>query len=268
MHSRTPKVLHKIAGMPMVNHVIKAVKLLNQNSMVAVVSPTDHSSVAETVGDGVECVDQPEPLGTGNALATAIPALAPDCEYILLINGDLPLIRQKTLEKLVDCHLDNLATITLLTSLLPISQVTGLGFVVRGETGAPVSIIEAAEQSEHYEGTVEINVGAYCISMNWLREAITSLKAHPNGEVQVTDLVGKAFADDHKIASVVIEDSSEGLGVNDRAQLACAEAAMQSRLRLHWMKRGVTMDDPLTTYLESGVELAEDVKILPNTSLK
>ena len=270
MRSRTPKVLHRIAGVPMIAHVTRTVKQLQPAAVIVVVAPAQGEAIADATGDGVECVEQPEPLGTGHALTTALQQVSPDALHVLLLNGDVPLLRPETLQALMDRHVANKATLSLLTATLPANQANGLGTVRRNSKGLPIAVVEAAEAQAQAAKTdaVEINVGAYCFSGTWLREATARFQPHPSGEYYVTDLVSMAALDGQWIETHTLDEPGEGMGVNDRSQLACAESGLQWRMRLSWMERGVTMDDPQTTYLEPDVDLEEDVTLLPNTSLR
>ena len=268
MRSQTPKVLHRIAGVPMIAHVTRTAKRLQPAAVLAVVAPAERDAIAEATGDGVECVEQPEPLGTGHALITALQKVSSDTSHVLLLNGDVPLLQHESLQALMDGHIANKAVISVMTTMLPVGQAKGLGTVRRNSQGLPIAVVEAAEAQAAKADTVEINVGAYCFSAAWLREAASRLQPHPSGEYYVTDLVATAALDGQWIETHALEDAGEGLGVNNRSQLACAESGLQWRMRLSWMKRGVTMDDPQTTYLEPDVELEADVTLLPNTSLR
>jgi bifunctional UDP-N-acetylglucosamine pyrophosphorylase / glucosamine-1-phosphate N-acetyltransferase len=268
MRSRTPKVLHRIAGVPMVAHVTRTAKRLQPAAVIVVVAPEQRDAIAEAAGDGVECAEQPEPLGTGHALTTALKQVTPDATHVLLLNGDVPLLKHESLQALMDRHVANRAALSLLTATLPTGQAAGLGTVRRNSQGVPIAVVEAAEASAAKADDVEVNVGAYCFSAPWLREAASRLQPHPSGEYYVTDLVATAALDGQWIETHALEDAGEGMGINDRAQLACAESGLQWRMRLSWMERGVTMEDPQTTYLEPDVELDEDVTLLPNTSLR
>ena len=266
MRSRLPKVLHPLAGVPLVRHVVQAARQVAPSAIFAVVPPGAQRQIGAACGDDVECVEQLDPLGTGHALATALPHLSKETKQLLLLNGDTPLLRAQTLEALAHRHTHLQAALTLLAIHLDASLAAGLGRLVRDRDGKPSAIIEAAEEQPG-EGTIEGNVGAYCLDAAWARDAVGRLKPHSNGELYVTDLVALAWEDGRMVEVLTLESAVEGLGVNTREQLADAEAAMQERLRSHWMAQGVTMEDPATTYLHRDVELAQDVVLRPNSRL-
>ena len=268
MRSSEPKVLHPVAGVPMVRHVVRAVRALEPDSILLVVSPASRDRIAAAVaGDGVECVEQPDPLGTGNALASALPHLPPQCKNLLVLGADTPLLRAESLTELLKRHVDAGATLTVLTAVLPASEAADLGQLRRDGDGRPVSILEATEAPPVDSDSVEANVNVYCIERSWLEGAVKRLAPHADGEYYATDLLAMAREEGGPVEAVALDDPREGLGVNTQVQLARAEAGMQERLRRHWMDRGVTLRDPATTYLDATVEIGEDTVVLPNTSI-
>lgn len=273
MRSAQPKVLHPIAGLPMARHVIRAVRHIAPAQVMVVVPSAQRGAVAEALGDDVEHVEQPDPLGTGNALATALAAAPGPLTNILLVNGDAPLLRGETVAALAALHAERAATVTILVARVPISRAGDLGRVRRGARGKLLAIVEAAGDEQDRAGMatdeiVDVNVGLYAFDAEWLRTAMASLKPHGSGEYHAVDLVAQAVADGRRVEAMTQEVADEPIGVNTRVQLAAAEAAMQTRLRERWLTAGVTMADPATTYLGDGVELNADVVIEPNTILR
>ena len=268
MRSQTPKVLHRIAGVPMIVHVTRTVKRLQPAAILVVVAPAERDAIAEAIGGGVEYVEQPEPLGTGHALATALQRVSPDTTHVLLLNGDVPLLKEESLQALMARHIASKMGLSLMTTMLPVGQAKGLGTMRRNSHGQPIAVVEATETKAAETDIIEVNVGAYCFSTTWLRESAPRLQLHTSGEYYVTDLISMATSDGQWVETHALEDAGEGLGVNDRSQLACAESGLQWRMRLSWMELGVTMGDPQTAYLEPDVELEMDVTLLPNTSLR
>ena len=268
MHSSTPKALHRVAGVPLVVHSLKAARYANPAATIVVVAPSRRSDVAAAVGDGVECVEQPDPLGTGQALAAALARVGADCSHILLLNGDKPLLRGETIADLVGLHLKRRAAITLLSATVPGREAEDWGRVLRGARNKPIGIVEASEARASRGATIEANAGVYAMDAAWLRDAMGSLERHVSGEYYVTDLVATAVADGKRVEALTVADADEALGVKTRAHLARAEQAMQARLREAAMAGGATLLDPATTYLDAAVELARDVTVYPNTSLR
>ena len=267
MRSSVPKVLHPVAGVPMVRHVARVVRALKPASLLLVVSPASRDRIAAAGGDGVECVEQPDPLGTGHALASALPLVSPQCEHLLVLGADTPLLRVESLGALLQRHRDAGATLTVLTATLPADEATDLGQLRRDGGGRPISIVEAAEAKPGASGPVEANLSVYCMERSLLGTAVEHLAPHADGEYYATDLLALAREEGRPVEALALEDPQEGLGVNTQAQLARAEAGMQERLRRHWMDRGVTLRDPATTYLDATVEIGEDTVVLPNTSI-
>ena len=267
MRSGLPKVLHPVVGEPMVRHVIRSAQALGPAAIMAVVSPSARSQVSAALGGGVECVEQPDPLGTGHALMAALSHVDPSHQHLLVLTGDAPLIEAGMLGALVERHLEAGATVSLLTATVPASGAQDLGRVGRDGPGAPTAIIEPSERGPSSTAPAEVNVGAYCLALSWLRRAVERLSPHGSGEYYLTDLVEMAAADGHLVEAVPLEASLEVVGINTRAQLAQAEAAMQQRLRRHWMEHGVTLQDPATAYFHSTAVLEEDVTVMPNCSI-
>jgi bifunctional UDP-N-acetylglucosamine pyrophosphorylase/glucosamine-1-phosphate N-acetyltransferase len=244
-------------------------------TFLLVVPPGGQDAISEAAGGDLECVEQPDPLGTGHALLQALPHIGPQTKHILLLNGDMPLIRGETLQALINRHVQSEAVLTLLSVHLSPDIAEDLGRLARDEQGRPVAIIEAVEaaalhdsNAQPVDALVEANVGAYCLDATWARDALGGLQPHATGESYITDLVALA-AEQHLVVEALVMDSSvEGLGVNTRLQLYYAEAAMQERLRSHWMLNGVTLRDSATAYFDVDVVLGEDVIIEPNTRLQ
>lgn len=268
MRSSTPKVLHRVAGVPLVVYAVNAARHVNPASTVAVVAPASRADVAAAVGDGVECVEQPDPLGTGQALASALERVPASCQHVLLLNGDKPLLRGETVAELAELHLKRHAALTLLSATVSAKEAADFGRVQRGARNKPIAVVEAAEARPTRAASVEVNVGVYAMDAAWLRGAIASLERHPSGEYYVTDLVGLAVAEGKRVEALTMDDAEEAIGVKTRALLARAEGAMQTHLREAAMAGGATLLDPATTYLDATVVLAEDVTVHPNTSIR
>ena len=267
MRSALPKAMHSVAGMPMPSHVARSASQLGMAQVLMVVPPGVREQLSASAGESVEWVEQPDPLGTGHALLTAFPFVSPNTKQLLLLNGDAPLLRPETLQTLMQTHTLAHAALSLLTAHVELAQANDLGQLLRDEHGAPMAVREAQEAEGRDGRSVEANVGAYCLDAAWVRGSVDRLTPHASGELYVTDLAALAREDGKTVATLALESSAEGLGVNTRAQLAEAEAAIQGRLRAYWMDRGVTLQDPATTYFHVDVQLGEDVLIRPSTHL-
>ncbi len=267
MHSSTPKVLHRVAGVPMVSLVGMAARGLTTDTPVIVVSPGNREAVMRELGDGFEYVDQPTPLGTGHALIVGLQSAPPEALNVLLLNGDMPLITSEDLYALGETHIKGQAVITVGVATLAAEEATDLGTVRRAAGGSLVEIVNPLGRASQSTPTVEVAVGAFAINVDWARDALNRLPKHDNDEYFVTDLVQLADADGLRVDSVNLDSVGACIGVNTKKQLAKAEQEMQQRLRIGAMDAGVTMINPSTVYLNATVTLAADATILPNTAL-
>ena len=263
MRSQTPKVLHRICGREMVSLVVDAASAAELHPIVIVV-PQDSKAIRDIVGNGVGYVEQSEPLGSGHALLQAQSALQ-DLDNVMVLSGDVPLIRAATLSKIAQRHHETEACVTLLTATH--SQADDLGRIVRSPSGSITEIVEESEADEATLSITEINSGAYCFRAPWLWENLGSLPPSHRGEIFLTDLIARAARQGMLVESVHSEDPNEALGVNTRVQLAEAEAVLRRRIRERWMLQGVTMPDPTSVYINAAVELGEDTVVHPNTHI-
>ena len=266
MKSTTPKVLHRLCGRAIVDHVLDAAIAATGSRPLIV-----YSSATETVRDAVaERADtalQDVPRGTGDALRAALLALPEDVVEVLVVNGDVPLVRAELLSSLLEARALDHAAIALVA--VDAIDPTGLGRVVRNEGGTVERIVEDKDATDEEQQIAEINAGLYAMDAAWLRRRIADLRPSPTtGELYLTDLVGMARADGRLVAALDVEDDGRLMGINDRAQLARAEWDMRVEVNDRWMRAGVTMIDPSTAYVDHGVTLAEDVVLEPNVILR
>jgi bifunctional UDP-N-acetylglucosamine pyrophosphorylase/glucosamine-1-phosphate N-acetyltransferase len=252
----------------MIGHAAAAARDLSPSSSVVVVSPSNHDAIASELGDDFDYVEQPDSLGTGNALSVALACAPAATTNILLLNGDMPLITGFDLLSLGEAHTARGAAITVGVATLTAEDATDLGTLRRGARGKAIAIVEAVERTGKLKPMVEVAVGAFALDAAWVREAVGRLVPHDGGQYFVTDLVALAVADGLRVEAVDLDSVRPCIGVNTRTQLAKAESEMQKRLRRQAMDAGVTMTDPSTVYLDAHVRLAPDVTILPNTTLK
>jgi len=264
MHSRMPKVLHPVGGHPLITHVLRTVRQAGLERPVVVLNP-GADGILPLLGDA-ECVFQAEPLGTADAVRCARDALRSRCDHLLVVNGDVPLLRAPTLELLMRRHEQSGALATVLTCHL--ERPYGFGRVLRDRDGQAVRVVEECAASEEERAVKEVNCGAYCFRADWLWPNLDRLKPHDRGEYYLTDLVGLARADGGSVEGVATDDPLEALGVNTRAHLAEAEAGLRRRLCEELMSAGVTVEDPATVYLHPGIKVGEDTVILHNTALQ
>jgi bifunctional UDP-N-acetylglucosamine pyrophosphorylase / glucosamine-1-phosphate N-acetyltransferase len=274
MRSQRPKPLHHLCGRPMVLHVIDAVGQLDVDRVVVVVgheaewvikSLTDRSPE----GLAIEFVEQPERLGTGDAVSTALASFDAfdDGDVVLIVPGDAPLLRVEILESLLEAHAAADFALSVLTTTL--DDPTGYGRIIHGRDGAIARIVEEGEATDDERLVTEVNTSIYLVSTALLGPALRRLdRSNSQSEYYLTDVVGVLYNAGHLSQSVRTDDAAAVAGVNDRVQLAGAEAELRMRINERWMQRGVTMWDPASTYVDAEVELAEDVSLLPGTIVK
>ena len=267
MRSARPKVLHEMAGRTLVGHVLAAAAPLGADTTLVVVG-AGREAVAAHLGqaapDAVPVV-QAEQRGTGHAARVALEA-APDVDgTVLVLPGDTPLLRTETLRRLVEEHQSSGAVATLVTAVLP--DPTGYGRVLRRDGGAVAAVVEHRDATEEQRAVDEINTSVYAFEAGPLRDALTRLStANAQGEEYLTDVVG-LFAAAGLTVTALVAEAVETAGVNDRVQLAAAHRAYNERLLESWMRSGVTVVDPVTTWVDAEVELAPDVVLRPGVQL-
>ncbi len=266
MKSQTPKVLHQLCGRAMVEYVLDAAGEATGTRPIVVYSPATEA-VCDAVKDRADTALQDEPRGTGDAVRAALEALPDDAEEILVVSGDVPLVRPDLLAALLEARTLDHAAIALVA--VDALDPTGLGRVVRNEGGTVERIVEDKDAGDDERQITEINAGLYALDASWLRRRIGDLKpSSTTGELYLTDLVAMAREDGRIVAALEVEDDGRLTGINDRSQLARAEWDMRVELNDRWMKAGVTMIDPSTVYLDHRVELGEDVILEPNVVLR
>jgi len=266
MHSRRPKVLHHLCGRPLIDYPVRAARALGAH--VVVVVGRGAQEVRAAVGGEAEAtfVEQTERLGTGHALLQAREACGDDSGVVLVLPGDMPLLGEATLRRLVEHHRETGAAMTLLTAEM--ADPTGYGRVVR-EHGRPVAIVEHHDATAVERAIREIGTSAYCFDPRPLWSALARVTPrNQQGEYYLTDAVGILRADGHVIEAVMVEDPREGLGVNDRRQLAELAAVMRHRILDRLMLEGVTVLDPGSTYVDDTVEVGADTVLYPGVMLE
>jgi bifunctional UDP-N-acetylglucosamine pyrophosphorylase/glucosamine-1-phosphate N-acetyltransferase len=277
IRSGTPKVLHPLCGRPMVLHIVDALAELPLERIVIVVG---HGAerVTKTLQEQlvtevpVEFVEQRVQRGTGDAVGVALAAGGFDDidaeDDILVLPGDHPLLRAETIAALATEHRLQDAAATVLTAHLP--DPTGYGRVIRDKDDRVARIVEHVDASLEELANDEVNTSIYCFRRNLLTPALRRLSPeNSQGEYYLTDAIAVLRDAGHRVIGVVADDPVEvASGVNDRAQLADAEAELRGRINRAWMRAGVTMVDPANTYIDAMVELEADVRLLPGTILE
>jgi bifunctional UDP-N-acetylglucosamine pyrophosphorylase/glucosamine-1-phosphate N-acetyltransferase len=269
MKSSTPKVLHAIGGRSLVGHALAAARGTDPERVIAVVGSgrelvTAH--LAEIDPDVVPVVQEPR-NGTGHAVRIALTEAAPDVAgTVLVVCGDVPLLRAETLQALLDKHHGEGNAATVLTAILP--DPTGYGRMVRDADGAVTAIVEHRDATEEQRAISEINSGIYAFDGALLRGALSRLRTdNSQGEEYLTDTLEILRGDGHRVGAMPAADHHEIHGVNDRVQLAQLRRLLNDRICEQWMRAGVTVVDPASTWIDVQVTLANDVTIAPNTQL-
>jgi bifunctional UDP-N-acetylglucosamine pyrophosphorylase/glucosamine-1-phosphate N-acetyltransferase len=265
MESERPKVLHELAGRPLIGWVVGAVKAATEAEPYVVVQP-GADALREAMGAGVDFIIQAQPLGTGHAVAQAQPDLASKADLVLVTYSDMPLIAVETYRALVSTQEANQGPLTILTVRRDHSR--GFGRVLRDGAGEVMGIVEEVDATPEQLSIREFNVGAYCFRAEWLWQAVSQLRESASGEYYLTDLIELAVSQGQRVGSVAVIGPEEAIGINTRVHLAEAEAVVRRRINVAWMSRGVTLQDPGSTYIGPQVQLARDVVILANTHLE
>jgi bifunctional UDP-N-acetylglucosamine pyrophosphorylase/glucosamine-1-phosphate N-acetyltransferase len=266
MVSATPKVLHPICGRPMIAYVLETLAEVGIPSPVVVVGHGG-DAVRGALGDGVRYAVQAEPLGTGHAVMQALPQLEAFGGTVLIVYGDVPFLRAETIRALLAQHREQGAAATILTDLR--DDPRGYGRVIRDAHGNVRRIVEDADASPEEREVREINAGMYAIEAGALRDAVRTLQpTNAQGEYYLTDAIAALLDRGRTVAALVVSDSQEATGINSRAELARAEAAMRSALLDRLMAGGVTVVDPAATYVHAGVRVGRDTVLHPGTSLE
>lgn len=265
MRSRRPKLLHPLCGRPMLAYVVDAARAATGTRPLVVTSPAT-ADVRDAFGDEVGWALQEEPRGTGDAVRAALAVLGEEALEIVVLSGDTPLVAAETVAALAAQRRTEGAVICLAT-LRP-EEAAGYGRIVRDRQGV-ARIVEDKDATKAERAIGEVNAGLYAFDAAWLRGRIGDLRPSPiSGEIYLTDLVALARADGRTVSALEVEDEMELTGINDRVQLATAEADLRWRILEGHLLAGVTMQDPTTVFIDAGVELGQDVVIEPNVILR
>ena len=256
MRSKLPKVLQPLAGRPLLGHVIETAKKLNAQNIITIYGHGGDLVKDAFSHEQIQWVEQAEQLGTGHAVQVTLPVLPQD-GISLILYGDVPLVRQQTLEQLLDAS--SQTGIGMIT--LTVDNPTGYGRIVR-ENGQIQAIVEHKDASDAQRQIQEINTGIYCVSNAKLHEWLPKLSNNnAQGEYYLTDIVEMAVAEGLEIASIQPEQAFEVEGVNDRIQLADLEREFQAQQALELMRQGVTLTDPKRFDLRGQLKVGQDVRI-------
>ena len=280
MQSKHAKVLHPVAGRPMVLYSLE-LALRMAGHQIAVVVGHQADRVTQVIKEAtagknghvpVSIVEQRELLGTGHAVLQTRPVFMESGRSMpgqfIILNGDTPLLREATLRELLEVHQRQEAAVTILTAVL--DDASGYGRVVRPSPDDDVSrIVEDRDADAAVKAIHEINVGTYVVDGEFLFSALEMLQpSNAQGEFYLTDIVQTAVQEGRRVAAGRLDDPNEGLGVNTRGQLAEAEQAIRRQIRQRWLDAGVRMVDPASTWIDAGVTIGRDSVLYPNVMLE
>ena len=269
MRSSLPKVLHTLAGRPLLGHALATAAALDPDEVVAVIGHGRDQVSAFLAADhpSVRVVVQEEQLGTGHAVACAIGSGPAPTGTVVVTYGDTPLLSAQTLRSLVATHQGAGAAVTVLTA--EVLEPSGYGRIVRDPDGQVASIVEEKDADAEQRAITEINSGVYAFDGALLADALPRLSSgNAGGELYLTDVVALARQDGHRVEGVRCADPVQTQGVNDRVQLADLARELNARLIRTLQLGGVTVTDPATTWVHADVTVGPDSLLLPGTSLE
>ena len=266
MVSGLPKMLHRVAGVPMVLWAVRSAQSLGADEIV-LVTGNGANQVQQVVGEQVRYALQAERLGTGHATLQARELLQGRADAVMVLYGDMPCLRSDTLRDLLDLHLQRGPAVTILTA--GADDAMGFGRVVRDHSGRVREIVEEAVASPQVRAIKELNCGVYCFDGDWLWKRLPDVPAtQPKGEYYLTDMIALAVADGRAVEAVTIDDVEQVQGINTRVHLARSERILRERINEALMLAGVTMIDPSTVYVDALVQIGQDTILFPNTFLQ
>lgn len=263
--SNLPKVLHKVCGKEMVNHVIDTMRAASLNEVNVIIGKGAELVREKTKDKNVSYSLQIEQLGTGHAVKCAKDFLIGKSGVVAIFTGDAPLIKEDTVKNIVETHLNEGNSATLLTSI--IENPTGYGRIIR-RNDAVEKIVEHKDCNEEELKVNEINAGMYCFDIEELLESLDKLSNNnAQGEYYITDVIGILKNSGKKVGAMITE-FEETIGVNSRAELAITEKILRDRINKKHMDNGITIIDPASTYIGVDVKIGQDTIIYPNNVIE
>jgi len=269
MKSSTPKVLHRLCGRTMLGWALAGARELDPERLIVVVGEgaeeVERIVRAEEDATGLTFVKQKERLGTGHAVQIAAKELEGAPGPVVVLYGDMPLLRAESLERLVEAAGDGASLLTAVPS-----EARGFGRIVRDGVDGPVTkIVEQRDASPSELAIREVNVGVYCFGRDDLLRLLPRLSNdNAQGEYYLTDVIALLLDEGVQPLAVVLEDEGEAIGINTLRDLAAARAEIQLRILEAHLANGVRIEDPATTYVDHGVEIGAGTRILPCTVIR
>jgi len=265
MRSRIPKVLHPLAGRPMIDHVLAALADAGVARPVVVIGHGAEAVEAALTDRATTVLQEPQ-RGTADAVRIGLGALDGAVDRVLVTMGDVPMQPADLYLQLLGALDVGAPAIGLVSARVP--DPRGYGRVVRDASGGAAAIVEEADADDATRAINEVNAGTYAFDAAWLREAIGRVRASASGEYYLTDLVALAVADGRAVSVVRAWDPGDTMGINDRVALSVAEERMRRRINERHMRDGVTIVDPASTRIDATVEIGQDARIEPGTTLQ
>lgn len=266
MQSEHSKLSHKIYGKEMIKRVVETVKKAGIQEIATVVG-YKKEEVHEILRDSVLYIEQKEMLGSGHAVMQAEEYLRTKEGKVIILNGDVSILRPETITKLVKQSITNQESATILTSIY--NMPSEYGRVIRDEFGNLKEILEPEELNDEMKSIQEINAGVYCFEISKLLEVLNEIKQDKvTREYKITDAISLLVNKQEKVGAFIAEDNTETLSANDRVQLELLTKILRMRINTEHMKNGVTIEDINTTYIYEDVIIGKDTVIHPNTTIK
>ncbi len=273
MKSKRQKILHEVGGKPMVQHVVDAARIVSQLRPVLVVG-NGADGVRALFGDSAEYAVQADQLGTGHATAMAKDVLMGNASQVIVLAGDMPLIRAETLEKLATMQRERNAAVVILA--VEGDKESSFGRILRNDAGNVVEICEVAQakrrpDADQILAVREQNSAIYCFDAAFLWSNIDDLpvrQARSGQEYYLTDMVEIAVKQGLLVDAMLADDATERLGAGTRAELVAVEQAFRQRANNYWLENSVTIIDPATTYIDQDVQIGKDTVIWPNSFIQ
>jgi bifunctional UDP-N-acetylglucosamine pyrophosphorylase/glucosamine-1-phosphate N-acetyltransferase len=264
MYSKTPKVLHTILGKPIISFAVQLARTIKTKEIIVVIGKHAHT-LRKTIGTGVKYAVQARPLGSGDAAKNGI-AVATGT-HVLIVNGDVPLLSETTVFKLLAYHEKQNAVLTILTCTM--KNPFGYGRIIRNKNNSVSGIIEQTDATAQQQKIKEINVGVYYGKRDLLSYALDKITSvNRQGEYYLTDIVHEVIREKKKVAGLKINNEEEILGINSKYELARAREIAKARWFEQLMLGGVDIEDPLTTIIDLSVRFGKNVRIRPHTIIE
>ena len=269
MRSALPKMLHPLGGKALFLHALNRAQQLGPKRIAVIVGHGADAVRQAYPSSDVTWVIQQQQLGTGHAVLCAKEAFEDFHGDLLILSGDVPLIRESTLRAMVERHRSERAQVTLLTAVLENSQDYGRILRAADGAGTITGIVEEKDASDAQRQIREVNAGVYVVSAPFLFAALSGVKNNNRqGEYYLPDIVTIGLAQGAVVQTVRVDDPREMMGVNTRKELAFMEKTLRESINKKWLLAGVTMKDPDTTYIDESVIIGKDTTIGPNTQLR